>query len=122
MKLMSNRLTRQASYVVFGFLGLLLVTPAIVWAHAELTKSEPGAHARLATIPTEIRMWFSEEPSVAMTHVVLKTASGTPVALGQPVKGATELIVRVPIAGAVAPGDYSVEWRTVAADDGHPSN
>jgi methionine-rich copper-binding protein CopC len=73
---MIDRAKRRAAYVLFGLLGLVLITPAIAWAHAELTRSEPAAHSMLATLPSVIRLWFSEEPDVAMTQLVLNRPSG----------------------------------------------
>ena len=39
--------------------------------HTRLTKAEPGIGATVTTAPTQVRLWFSEEPVLAYTMVTL---------------------------------------------------
>lgn len=99
-----------------------LSVPAPLYAHARLIKSQPSANEVLATPPDAIRLWFSEEPEIALTVVTLRDASGGIVGLGPVSRGpATPLAVGLVIPVSLRPGTYTVEWRT-AAEDGHPTN
>lgn len=108
--------------VVLGALIATLLLPGLVWAHAELTKSEPGAKDVLTVLPKQLRLWFSEAPEVAVTTVDLVGPDSSHVALGKPGRMPDNpLGVTAPILGALKPGRYTVVWRTAAAD-GHPSH
>ena len=99
-----------------------LAFPGTALAHAHLRKSEPSANARLASAPRYLRFWFSEAPELSLTTVTLLDAGGKAVTLSAPQRDRDgALAVRVEVAGTVAPGRYTVRWRTAGAD-GHPSN
>ncbi|MBA2686292.1 MAG: copper resistance protein CopC/CopD [Gemmatimonadaceae bacterium] len=108
-----------------GFLAAcaaILAVPGVLWAHAHLVKSTPSANAQLATSPTAIHLWFSEAPELAFTRVILLAPDSAHVPLDSVVKDAqSSMAVMVPIPGSLAPGRYTVVWRTAAAD-GHPSS
>lgn len=108
-----------------GFLAgcaAILAVPGVLWAHAHLVKSTPAANAQLATSPSSIRLWFSEAPELAFTQVILLAPDSTHVPLDSVVKDTqSSMAVMVPIPGSLAPGRYTVVWRTAAAD-GHPSS
>lgn len=118
--MMTRRLARWPFTVlvfaaIFGF-------PATAWAHAHLRKSEPSANARVSSAPRYLRFWFSEAPELTLTTVSLVDAAGTAVGLSAPERDPDgALAVRVRVTGAMAPGRYTVRWRTAAAD-GHPSS
>ena len=102
---------------------LLIAAPRTAFAHAHLVKSAPTAGARIGTVPHVIQLWFSEAPEAALTVITLTAANGQAIPLGMMTAAPnTPVSVMVAIDGALAPGDYTVTWRTVAADDGHPSN
>lgn len=113
---------RRVSTTMALVVTALLALPGVLLAHARLTKSAPAAGAKLVTSPTSIRLWFSEAPEVAFTKVTLFGPDSTEVALGPVQREPNEpLSVAVPIATVLAPGQYTVVWRT-AASDGHPSH
>ena len=99
--------------------GAVVLWPAVLWAHARLTRSEPGAKTELAVVPTVIRLWFSEAPEVALTSITLKDSTGVAVPLGLVARDSSKLGVRAPITAPLKPGRYTVGWR-VAGSDGHP--
>jgi methionine-rich copper-binding protein CopC len=69
--------------------------------------------------PDSLRLWFSQHTELSVTRVALKNVSGTAIPLGPLVRGAeSEAPVTAPVTGTLAPGAYSVDWRTMAAD-GH---
>jgi hypothetical protein len=113
-----------------------LVPGAALFVHLRLLGSDPAADAVLPRPPAAVRLRFSQRAEVAVTRVRLVGPNG-PVALG-PVERADVAAARaseirrtpagptrgddavaVPIRGAMPPGAYTVEWRTMAAD-GHP--
>lgn len=100
----------------------VLVTPAILFAHARLVRSDPSADGSLSKAPTSLRLWFSERPELRFTTIGLSDSAGSPVQLGA--------VGRIPgdamglsasISTPLANGRYTVSWRT-AADDGHPTS
>jgi methionine-rich copper-binding protein CopC len=100
---------------------LLLTLPATAFFHTKLTKADPGIAATVAVAPTQIRLWFSEEPELALTTVTLEKAADSSV-VAKITLAATDdpKSVAGKIPAALAPGKYIVAWKT-AADDGHPA-
>ena len=98
----------------------VLATPALLFAHAHLVRSNPAEHASLTAVPTTLSLWFSEKPEIKFTAVQLSDSSGGAVALGA-VAAAESNGITVPIGGAMKPGRYTVTWRT-AASDGHATS
>jgi putative copper export protein len=83
----------------------------------------PSAGAKIVSTPNTIQLWFSEAPEAALTTITLTTSDGRIIQLGKVTAVPdTSASVMATVNGVLAPGDYTVKWRTVAADDGHPSN
>ncbi|MES2358280.1 MAG: copper resistance protein CopC [Gemmatimonadota bacterium] len=119
---MSRQLTiRRALGLLISI--FVIVAPRAAFAHAHLVKSVPSAGARVAAAPNTIQLWFSEAPEASLTTIILSAADGRVFQLGKVTAVPdTSVSVLAIINGVLAPGDYTVKWRTVAADDGHPSN
>jgi putative copper export protein/methionine-rich copper-binding protein CopC len=98
----------------------LLVTPALVFAHARLVRSTPAANASLSAPPDRISLWFSERPELRFTSVQLLDSMGRAIAIGAPSADADATGVVAAITAPLGVGRYTVVWRTAAAD-GHPS-
>jgi len=97
----------------------ILILPLALFAHAHLTRSEPSAKERLTSPPKAIRLWFSERPESSFTRIQLRAADSTEITLGAVTRIANDpLGVSATIPLALAPGTYTVLWRTAAAD-GH---
>ena len=113
---------RRAAMVAVLSIAGLFGAPAVLLAHAHLTRSEPTSGARLSASPASIRLWFSEAPELAFTKIRLFGADSSEIALGVVSRAPGQpLGVSAAIASPLAPGQYIVEWRTAAAD-GHPSH
>lgn len=87
--------------------------------HLRLVKSEPAKDSSVPA-PSHLRLWFSLKPSLSVTAVKLTSASDVSVKLGKPtfngdVKSPVEATVDEPL----APGKYTVSWKT-ASSDMHP--
>ncbi len=87
--------------------------------HLRLTKSEP-ARDQVVSAPTAIRLWFSMAPELAVTTIKLADAAGTAVALSAVRRGSgAGASVEADVAQSLAPGRYTVTWKT-SSKDGHP--
>ena len=101
----------------------MIITPALLLAHARLVKSTPAANANLTVVPKELTLWFSERPEPRFSKVELLDSAGKAVSLGAiGVVVGDAMALSVPImTQPLANGRYTVAWRTAAAD-GHPSS
>jgi copper transport protein len=113
----TNRLLRRVSIVAAL---VVLVTPALLFAHAHLERSEPAEGARLKASPTEIKLWFSEKPDINFSKIELRGAHARMIQVGA-ISAIEKNGFRVPLPQPLEPAAYMVLWRT-AASDGHASN
>lgn len=99
-------------------LGIVLVGPApLVLAHADLVLSTPEDGARLATVPDEVELAFSEDLLPESVVVSVEDSVGLVVrVLELEVAGADVIVAWPP--GLTGP-DYTVNYRVVS-QDGHP--
>lgn len=100
----------------------ILATPLLLFAHARLIRSTPAANAKLDAPPSNLTLWFSEQPELRFTSIQLVDSGGSSVSLGavSKVPGETSAIA-IPVSGQMTRGRYTVVWRTAAAD-GHASS
>ena len=124
-----NRIDMHGSMQLRGLFGRLAFTAAVAIAclapqsaraHGRLKGSAPSAGAHLAQVPSEIRLDFTESPDLIFSLLRLVGQDGRDVplgALGYAADSHRALVAR--IAGAMAPGPYTVVWQ-MAGDDGHP--
>jgi copper transport protein len=95
--------------------------PPIATAHAQLVSSVPGAGARLDEAPTELTLVFSERLDQLGSSVdVLDPDGRLLVRSGGTVDPADQRTLIVPLP-PLADGLYTVDWRSLSADDGHTS-
>ncbi len=89
--------------------------------HLHLERSEPAANDTVVSAPAAVRLWFSEQPELAVTTIRLSAAAGAAVALAPLTRdtGATAPVV-APLRAHPPAGTYNVWWRS-AARDGHVS-
>lgn len=114
------KLSTWRAALVWAPLALIVVFPRVLDAHARLMRSSPGAGEHLGHSPTQLRLWFSETPQLALTRVTLLAPDSSVVAVG-PLAASGDMSVTLAIGKSLSPGTYVVVWR-VAAADGHPSN
>lgn len=89
--------------------------------HLHLERSEPAANDTVATPPGAVRLWFSEQPELAVTTIRVSATGGSAIALAPLTRdtGATAPVV-APLRAHPGPGAYTVWWRSTARD-GHVS-
>jgi methionine-rich copper-binding protein CopC len=117
----------RCSARVFGLGSLAIVVGSVsgvvaaseTGLHLALEKSSPAEDAVLDSAPTEIRLFFSQEPQAAGTSLRLMAADSTRVSTGDPEPSADDTAVfSAPVTGAMPDGSYTVVWRAMAKD-GH---
>jgi len=86
--------------------------------HLALDKSSPSEGAALTEVPSEIRLWFTQEPQAAGTAIRLMASDSTLVPVGDVAVDAGDAKVFSVAVDDLADGSYSVIWRAMAAD-GH---
>ncbi|GER87083.1 copper resistance protein [Dictyobacter vulcani] len=101
-----------------GLLLCFFILPA--QAHAILLKSDPAKDAVLATAPSQVSMWFTEDLNPASSTAEVVNATNTRVDTKDAhvtVNDPREMIVSLP--AKLPAGVYVVVWRTQSSDDGH---
>jgi methionine-rich copper-binding protein CopC len=90
--------------------------------HLKLLRSDPAPESTLAVAPTQIRLWFSQPPELAVTSIRLRSGIGANAverALAPLTRAAvTNAPIAAQVGAALAPGQYDIMWRTMARD-GH---
>lgn len=95
---------------------IAMAAAATLSAHMAYSKSVPDKDATLSDSPKQVQVWFTQDPEPAVSRLSLEGPSGE-IPLGETKVGdAKSLIAAVP--AALAPGSYTVKWRS-AGDDGH---
>lgn len=86
--------------------------------HTHLVKAVPAIDSTVTSAPTAVRLWFSTRPEPALSGVTLLGENNAPVAVVKLVATDDTLSVAGPIPVKLAPGTYTVAWKT-GARDGH---
>jgi copper transport protein len=97
----------------------MVVAAAPALAHALLQSSDPVAGATVPSAPTQVTITFGEPPDPKLSSIKVLDTAGQPVTSGPTVAVPGQPAqLSVPL-GPLAPGWYTVAWRTVSAVDGH---
>jgi methionine-rich copper-binding protein CopC len=89
----------------------------VVAFHLHLLRSAPAADSTVAS-PASVQLWFTESPQLAVTTVRMTGPGEHAVRLGRVRAGADHSVV-ANVQGHLAPGRYTISWRTMSRD-GHP--
>ncbi|HEX3395716.1 MAG TPA: copper resistance CopC family protein [Steroidobacteraceae bacterium] len=93
--------------------GIVAAGPCL--AHAKLQSSSPANNAHLTEAPKTLMLNFSEAAKLAMLKLA-RDGKDIPVPLDKDAKAGQTFTLTLP---ALTPGNYTVQWAAVAADDGH---
>lgn len=98
----------------------VLLGPAAgqVQAHAVLTGSSPGEDATLDTAPSRVVLVFDENVQAQFADIVVTAPDGARISTGDAV--VTDNKVTATVGPPTVRGDYTVAWRVVSDDNGHP--
>lgn len=106
--------------VLVAAIALIAGAPADL--HLRLVKAEPAADGAVTVAPKEIRLFFSQEPEIRATKVIVTNGAKREITVAAAQADKTDgKIVFAQITGAIEPGAYTVVWRTMAKD-GHAVN
>ena len=97
--------------------GLLLSTPIVASAHAELVLSVPADGAVLGVTPGSVLLYFSEQLDPSLSEATV-TGPGGEVVTAPP---SAERLIQVNL-DTNLPGAYHVTWRAVSDVDGHTTS
>ncbi len=122
---LDENMLRTLRYLLLPALALTVaafVAPSPAPAfHLSLTRSAPAKDSTVAA-PKDIKLWYSQRPTLAVSKVTLTGPDGKAVPLGKiTLDTASKAPLVVPITQALTPGAYTVKWTT-ASSDGHPIN
>ena len=107
-----NRWTRTLVVTVaLGLAGTVAVS-----THMAYSKSVPAKDATLPESPSELQVWFTQDPEPAVSRISLEGPAGG-VTLGETTVASDRSIV-ASVQNPLGPGSYTVNWRS-AGDDGH---
>src|ERR1700722_771846 len=101
------------SLLAFALCGV--VAAGTCMAHAKLQSSSPANDAHLTEAPKTLTLRFSEAAQLAVLKLT-RDGKEVPVPFDKSAKAAQTFTLTLP---ALSPGNYTVQWSAVAADDGH---
>jgi len=93
--------------------GIVVAGPCM--AHAKLQSSTPANNAHLSEAPQTLTLNFSEAAKLAVLKLV-RDGKEISVPLDKSAKAGQTFTLSLP---PLSPGNYTVQWAAVAADDGH---
>ena len=104
---------------LLALVGCLTLGVGASLAHALLVRSSPASNAELLQSPATIELWFSEplEPSFSSARLLAASSREAPVGVAL-VDSTDPNHMTLPV-GQLAPGIYTVAWKTLSRVDGH---
>jgi methionine-rich copper-binding protein CopC len=107
---------------MFVLVGVLLASAVVALsAHLKVEKTLPESGATITAAPKELRVWFSQNPTLPVSSLTLEGPNGKvemgKVAAGQ-TDGKADRSVVAAIVGTLTPGKYTASWKT-SGSDGH---
>ena len=107
------------SVPLFVLLLTLCTTVPVAQAHALLVRSSPTAGAALAMTPATIDLWFSEPLEAGFSYAYLVDAQGNAIGRDAATVDPADRLHLTLTPPALAPGIYTVVYRTLSQSDGH---
>lgn len=96
----------------------LVIAPLAATVHARLVKAVPAIDGTVAAAPTDLTLWFSERPDLPLSNIRLMGPDSVSIPVAAPRAVADSMALTTTIRSALAPGKYTVRYRT-AGPDGH---
>jgi methionine-rich copper-binding protein CopC len=90
-------------------------------AHADYARSEPGAGAVVATPPPQVDIWFTQDMfrRAGANWIRVTGPDGTEVQVGEAaIDDDDRRHLSIALQPGLAPGEYTVAWHTLSAEDG----
>ncbi len=110
-------LRRGATALATALMLVAVAVTGLAALHLRMTDSLPKEDQTVTEAPTEIRVWFNQETTLAVSRLALQGPEGS-VEMGKAVATDNPKSFKAGVIGTLTPGSYRVTWRT-AGDDGH---
>ena len=110
-----NSMTKLISLFTFLVTTATLAACGLAIPHSPMLDSEPEAGAVLTRAPRTLRLYFEDLPDVDRSALRLVGPNGEHQLRGMHTMAADDLMIE--ILDPLTPGDYTVEWTTLVADD-----
>jgi copper resistance protein C len=99
---------------LFGLIALLLVLAGgQASAHATLDHAEPRVGNKVATMPPEVTLWFTQKLEPAFSSITVTDAAGKRVDTGKTRVDGSQMAVSLRPGGS---GTYHVKWHVLSTD------
>ncbi|MGZ3325363.1 MAG: copper resistance CopC family protein [Xanthobacteraceae bacterium] len=99
---------------LFGLIALLLVLAGgQASAHATLDHAEPRVGNKVATMPPEVTLWFTQKLEPAFSNITVTDAAGKRVDTGKTRVDGSQMAVSLRPGGS---GTYHVKWHVLSTD------
>lgn len=100
---------------LLGLLVLLLVFAGTsqASAHATLDHAEPRVGNKVATMPPEVTLWFTQKLEPAFSSITVTDAAGKRVDTGKARVDGSQMAISLRPGGS---GTYHVKWRVLSTD------
>ncbi len=102
-----------------------ILTVALAAAHAEPTRVSPGDGAVLTEPPVEVVFEMSQEMArqAGQNDIDVFDAIGNEVTtIAAVIDNANRKVLSVSLPANLAPGEYTVQWKTLSSEDGDPDS
>src|SRR6201987_1101375 len=103
---------RRSSLTAIAPLLLVLATGA-AQAHAFLDHAEPRVGNKVATVPREVTLWFTQKLEPAFSTISVTNAAGQRVDTGKARVSGNQMSISLRPAGT---GTYHVTWHVLSVD------
>jgi methionine-rich copper-binding protein CopC len=107
---------RSLFAIVSVAVALVVLLPAVVFAHAELKSSEPPDGGTLATTPAQLTLNFSQNLVTNQSWVAIRDALGGDTQLNVSFDANDKKVMRA-MTPQLQPGNYTIRWQSLSADD-----
>lgn len=87
--------------------------------HLKLKRSFPAKDTVLTSSPDAVRLWLTEKADLPATKITVTGAANVAASLAKPTRGTeADAPIEAKFTQPVAPGRYTVSWKTMSKD-GH---
>lgn len=95
---------------------LFLALQSHAWAHAFLDHADPKVGSAIATTPTEVRVWFTQELEPAFSTIEVRDAQGKQVDKKDTHLDSKDKSLLIVSVTPLQAGTYTVAWHVVSVD------
>lgn len=116
LKLSENTILNKVTKTALAILVTFLVACASGQPDSPLLRAEPAADTSLTRAPRTLRLFYEALPDVSQSSLRLVGPGGEHALRGLHTMAADDLMIEI-LDPVEAPGEYTVHWTTVVAND-----